>query len=1067
MGRICGACGRQVPAGFRYCGHCGAPQAAAADIGARADLGAEVAERRQVTVLFCDLVGSTVLAEQLDPEDLRDIMRLYQALCVEVVARFGGKVSGLAGDGLVVYFGHPLAYEDAAERAVRAGLAISEAVGQLQVAARLQVRIGVATGLAIVGDTIETGGLRERELIGPPPHLAARLQALAKPNGVVVSATTRGVAGDIFAYHDLGEHDLPGFAEPVRAFAVVGENIAADRFEARTGGAPPAIVNRESERAFLRARWRHLQDGKGHVVLMSGEPGIGKSRLVRDLRDQISNDAHRRLSYAGSPLHQHTPLYPMAHWLARAARIATFDSAAQRRVKLGALLAPILPDDTDRRLLIEEFVGPPAGPEQSAAAATSERRKARLIQVLVDLIATYVARQRLLVVFEDVQWIDSSTWDLLERLVRRIENLPVLLLVTFRTGVVWPVTAVPYQSKLALAPLDRPSCAGIIQGVSGTRNLPTALIEQIIARTDGVPLFIEELTKAVLESQDETTPFAVPETLRDTLMARLGRGQDARLVAQIAATIGREFPYELLAMLAPMSAAALQSALSELLDSGLIFERGLPPRATYSFKHALVRDVTYDSQLLRQRRRIHYEIAVTLEKHFPETRPEVLGHHFEEAGATAQAIEEYERAARAARGRSANVEAAANFARALQLLESLPAGAERDRKELDLQIAHGAQLVAVKGNAADEVGKAYRRALFLSNQLGETSGVSRVSRGLQTFYIVRGLLAKARPIGERLLAEAGRAPEPDALLQAHRPHGLCLLLMGDLTAARHHLTRALSLYDPARHGQHRFLYGSDPGVLARCNLAWVEWFLGDPKQALEHSAAALRLAEQPEPHAHSQAFAGSLAASLHQFRQEPELALAQADEVIKLADDHNFAYWRAWGHVVRGWACAIAEGSTAGLAKIETGLADYRGTGSGVMCPYFLGLQGETLIRLGRFGDGLAAIEEALELARDGQIGFYEPELYRLKAELLAAIGGAGNEPVACLWRAIELAHRQRARSHELRAAVTLCRQVTDPAEQAPALDRLRTLVGELGQAHESKAMTEARAILDVAGVDW
>lgn len=878
LGRVCDDCGRRVPAGFRFCGHCGAAQGATtpAGSGIKTGLGSEAAERRQLTVLFCDLVGSTALAEQLDPEDLRDTMRLYQALCAEVVEHFGGEVADIAGDALLVYFGHPLAYEDAAERAVRAGLAITEAITQLQVAARLQVRVGVATGLAIVGDLIETSGLRERELIGQPPNLAARLQKLAAPNSVVISALTRSVIGDVFAYHDLGMHSLEGFSAEVQAFAVAGENVAADRFEARAGGTLPPFVDRDTERALLRERWQHLSDGTGHVVLLSGEPGIGKSRLVRDLREYISNKPHKRLTCAGSALHQHTPLYPVARWVKRDAGIDSVDTSEQRRAKLAELLTPSRPIDPDRLALIEELVGMPASTERTPTDTAPERRKERLIEVLINLLATQAAHAPVLLVFEDVQWIDATTWELLERLMRRIETLPVLLLVTFRTGVTVPVNDLSYVTTLVLGPLEPQFCVDVVRGVSRKRNLPSGVTEQIIARADGIPLFIEELTKAVLESQDEPVPFAVPETLRDALMARLGRSPDTWLIAQIAATIGREFPYELLAMLAPMPAVALQVALNELLDSGLIFARGSRPRAVYSFKHALVQEVAYDSQLRRERRRIHRAIAATLQKHFPETLPELLGHHFAEAGATAKSIAQYKRAARVSRGRSANVESAAHFARALELLETLPTGPKRDRHELDLQIAYGAQLIAVKGNAADEVGDAYRRALTLGNQLGDSNGITRALRRLLTFYLVRGLLAKAHPIGERLLAEAERASDSDALLQAHRPHGLCKLLMGDLAAARHHLEQALSLYDPARHAQHRFIYGSDPGVLARCNLAWVEWFLGHPDLALQNSKSALQLAEQPEAHPHSQAFALSLEASLYQFCGKPARARARA-----------------------------------------------------------------------------------------------------------------------------------------------------------------------------------------------
>ena len=1073
--RSCSACGQSVPAHFRFCGHCGAPQpqathpAAQESAAGQADLRPEAAERRQLTVLFCDLIGSTALAERLDPEDLRDAMRLYQALCAEVVARFGGEVAEVAGDGVVVYFGHPSAYEDAAERAVRAGLALTEAIGQLQLASRLRVRVGIATGLVIVGDVIQTGGLREPEIVGTPPNLAARLQKLAAPNTVVISAATRNLIGGAFAYQDLGKHRLEGFSTEIRAYAVTGTDVAADRFEARVGGALAPIVNREPERARSLEQWQQVKAGTGRAILLSGEPGIGKSRLVRDLQERIAGEPHSSLSYAGSPLHQHTPLYPVAHWLRRAAGINPDDSTDQRCAKLGALLETISLQDDDRLALLADLVAAPASLESPTAGAAPERHKEHLLEVLLELLETYATRQPVLLVFEDIQWIDATTRELLDRLIRCIAIMPALLLVTFRTGLPLPWQGLPQVTALALGPLDPESCASVIKGVVRDRNLPQALTDQIVARTDGVPLFVEELAKAVLESQDEPAlpgspaPFAVPATLRDTLMARLDRHQGARAVAQIAAAIGREFPYELLAMIAPMPAAALQGALSDLLQSELIFQQGLPPRATYVFKHALVQEIAYESQLRRRRRQIHGQIATTLDKHFPDTAPEVIGHHYAEAGAAAEALAQYERAADIARGRSANAEAAAHFARALQLLGELPPGPERDRHELDLQIACGAQLIAVKGNAADEVGKAYDRAMALSGQLGDSGEIFRVLRGLQTFYIVRGLLPNARAIGERLLDGAERAADRDLLLQAHRPHGLCLLYMGELTQARHHLERALALYDPVRHAQHRFLYGSDPGVLARCNLAWVEWFLGFPERALEHSEAAQALAAQPEPHPHSQAFALSLAASLHQFRDEPERARRLAETVIDLADRHHFAYWRPWGEVLRGWARVVTGEGVAGLEEIGSGAAAYRATGAGLMRPYFLGLHADALGRLGRIEAGRAAVDEGLELARAGEIRFWEPELHRLRAQLLAAAGAPLDERIACLERALAQASQQGSRALELRAASALCRELTDPGARAKALDRLRAVVAGFSEGLASRPLVDARAILDAA----
>ena len=1020
---VCAACGQDVPARFRFCGHCGAaqlPQGGDAS-------GAPAAERRQLTMLFCDIVGSTVLAERLDPEELRDVMRLYNALCADIVARQGGVVAEVAGDGLISFFGHPRAFEDAAERAVRAGLRLADAVGRLQVAVPMQVRIGIATGLMVVGDIIETGGIRQREIVGSPANLAARLQKLAAPGTVAISSATRTLIGAAFACQDLGLHTLEGIDGPVRAYTVVAESVDADRFAAHAASPLPPMVDREAERALLAERWRSTKAGAGQVVLLSGEPGIGKSRLIRDLQDRLTKERYFCRRFTGSLLHRHSPLHPIAQQLRLAAGIERGDGLTTRRRKLEALLPPLDAEQShDALRLVAGFLGSPSDSEVVRDARPPGHRKERLLESLLNIVEARTRQGPVLMIFEDLHWIDATTHEFVERLVGRITAWPVLLVVTSRSDLDLPWTARPHVASIRVQPMGPAAAGQVMAGVLREQTLPADVTEAILSRADGVPLFVEELTKAVLEARETAVgrlapaPSAVPETLQATLLARLDRHVDSRAAAQTAAVIGREFPYDLLAMISLLSAPALHAALDDLLTSELIVQEGGPPRASFVFKHALLQDAAYESLLKRRRREIHGQIAAALAKHFPETPPEVIGHHQAESGAADDAVRSFTSAAELARGRSANAEAAAHFARALQLLETLPPGTARDRRELDLQIGHGAQLIAVKGNAANDVGAAYRRALALCRTVDESAARFRVLRGLQTFHMVRGQLANARPLGQRLLDEAVRTEDVDLLLQAHRPHGLCLLYMGEFAAARHHLSRAAALYDPVRHAEHRFLYGSDPGVLAHCNLAWAEWFMGQSQRARELSDKSLALAALPTPHPHSRAFALSLAASLAQFEGDAGQALRLADEVIDLAGLHNFSYWRPWGQVVRGWALATRGEAEAGLEECRAGLAAYQATGAGLMCPYFLGLEAEALGTAGRPHDALAALDRALALAAAGNIGFYVAELRRVMAVMMAASGAPLEARHRCLEQALNDARTQRAFAIERRIAETL-----------------------------------------------
>src|SRR4051794_12063497 len=735
------------------------------------------AERRQLTVAFVDLVGSTELNRRLDPEDMCELIRAYQNLVAGEVTRFEGHVAMYMGDGVLAYFGWPRAHEDAAERAVRAGLAVAAGVPGIAAPTgeRLAARVGVATGPVVVGELIGSGEAREREVFGETPNLAARLQGLAEPGAVVVAEGTRRLVGGLFVYSDLGPRSLKGFAEPVRAWRVLGEGAAESRFDARQAGAATPLVGREHELGLLLDRWERAKDGEGQVALLSGEPGIGKSRLVRALQERLVGEPHTVLGQFCSPYHANSALHPVICLLERAARLGRDEPPEERLAKLEAVLGRS-GDRLDEAVpLLAALLGIPTGTRYPALTLTPEAQKRRTLRALVDQLAGPAAQLPVLALYEDVHWIDPSTLELVGLVIERIRQLRVLVLITFRPEFQPPWTGQAHVTALSMSRLARRQGAALVARVTGDKPLPAAIVEQIVARTDGVPLFVEELTKTILESglladagdhyelHGPLPPLAIPTTLHDSLMARLDRLAPVKEVAQIGAVIGREFSHELLAAVTPMPGDLLDAAVQRLVDSELVFRRGTPPEATYSFKHALVQDAAYQSLLRSKRRQLHARIAQALERRFldaGEAGPEVLAWHLTAAGLAERAIPYWRRAGESAAGRSDNAEAVAHLSKTLELLGTLPDTPERTEEELALRLAIGGPLIAAKGYAAPEVEQTYGRASALCDQLGRSAELFPVLRGLWNCYLVRGELRRAHDLAERLvgLAEEQGAP---------------------------------------------------------------------------------------------------------------------------------------------------------------------------------------------------------------------------------------------------------------------------------------------------------------------
>ena len=737
------------------------------------------AERRQLTVMFCDLAGSTALSQKLDPEEMREINRAYQDACKAAIERFEGYVARYMGDGVLAYFGYPQAHEDDAERAIHAGLAIVESVtgieppdGSPQVA--LAVRLGIATGPVVVGDLIGEGASQENAVVGDTPNLAARLQGLAAPNAVVVGPGTHELAAGRFDYENLGNHDLKSISEAVNVWRVIAPATAESRFEAshRTGFTP--LVGRENEIGLLLERWQQAKEGDGQVALLSGEAGIGKSRITEALRERTVDDDPVRLRYQCSPYHTNSALYPIIQTLEHAAQFRVDDPNTTRLDKLESLLAQGTSDIESALSLFGPLLSIQSDGRYATPEMTPEQQKAATLQMLVEQMAGLSRRQPVLMIFEDAHWTDPTSLELLERIVERVQTLPIMVVITFRPEFNAPWTMHSHVTALTLNRFTRSLAADMIAKVSGGSLLSDEVLAQIIEKTDGVPLFVEELTKTILES-GAVTDAVIPTTLHDSLMARLDRLGAVKEVAQSASVIGREFDFDLLATVSPLSFAALHDALNQLVDAELVFRRARMQGEMYIFKHALVQDAAYDSLLKSSRRDLHRRIAEALDSRFPETvetQPELLGRHYSEAGIADKALESWQRAGERAVERSANLEAITYFNKALSLIDALPDTRERQQLELTLQTAIAGPLITIEGYGARATGQAFARAQELSAEVGASAELFPVMYGRWVYGVSWQRYADSAEVARQFVDLAYKQPDTGPILTAHRVTGV-------------------------------------------------------------------------------------------------------------------------------------------------------------------------------------------------------------------------------------------------------------------------------------------------------
>ena len=1029
------------------------------------------AERRQITVMFCDLVGSTALSLQLDPEDLREVIGAYHSCVAQTIGRYDGFVAKYMGDGVLVYFGYPRAHEDDAERAVRAGLALVDAVAKITTAnSKLSLRIGIGTGVVIVGDLIGEGSAQEQAVVGDTPNLAARLQALAAPNTVVIGPRTRRLLGDLFEYRDLGHVELKGFFEPERAYQVLNQSARESRFEALHSPQLTPLVGREEEIERLVRRWQRAKNGNGQVVLLSGEPGIGKSRIAAALLEKIQTAPHTRLRYFCSPYHQDSALYPFIVQLERAAGLARDDTVEQKLGKLQGLLAPGARGDGEITLLAELL----SLPNSSAELNLSPRRMRELLfEALLHQVEAVAQNRPVLLVFEDVHWIDPTSRELLDLMLDRISQLPVLVVITFRPeyGGAW--SGQRHMMTLALDRLGERDSAALVKQIAGETSLSGEIVDEIVERGDRVPLFIEELTKVVLENGGNRVAavltanplpnLAIPPTLQASLMARLDRlGPIAREVAQIGAVLGREFSYALIQQVVGRHDAELQAALDRLIQSGLVSYRGTGPAAPYLFKHALVRDTAYGTLLRGRRRELHARVAAIIVERFRElaqAQPGLVAHHYTEADDKERAAEYWYQAGQQANARFAIREAVAHFTKGMELLAASPDNEARDRRELEFQLALVVPLVAMHGFGSDEVEACATRAKDLSDRCGDARSRFAAYRFVWNSWLLRRPLTQTVALARTLMDLARDDNDAARLAIAHRALGRSTHIIGMQADADELLATGATLADSVADAEFA-AYGEHPGIVCRAyrgQLRCLTGFLDDAAHLAETAVGRARAHQSP----FILAWSLIVAAQTHLFRRDASAAEQAAREAIGLSRQHGLPQWMAFGQQCLGRVLCQQGDWRGGIELQREAMGSLHTAGSLLHTTRFRSQLAESFLAIGDVNQARLHLNAAFAHLQTHGEAYLASELHLVKLKLLKAEGA----PTEALRQAIEMglqiARRQGAHLLELRLAAWIAGVWRDLAMRKEAHDLLAPVYGRFTEGFDTPDLKEAKALLD------
>jgi class 3 adenylate cyclase/predicted ATPase len=945
------------------------------------------------------------LSGQLDPEDLRELVRAYQNACAEVIARFEGHIAQYLGDGILAYFGYPVAHEDDARRAARSGLEIVKAVRRVadewkrRRGVDLRVRVGAHTGLVVVGD-VGTTERSERLATGETPNIAARIQGEAEADSVIISYATYRLVRGFFHCESLGTRTLRGVDREMPLFRVVRESDAADRLEAARGVGFTPFVGRTKEIDLLLDRWNRARAGEAQTVLLRGEAGIGKSRHVLELKDRIAADQAIVLEARCSPYYHDSAFHPVIGMIETQLEFTREMPDAEKLARLTERVIWYELSQRDEAVaLMASLLSVPLPAAHPPLRMTPQRQRRRTIEMLQELFAAVARSRPAVLVVEDLHWADTSTLELLDELVAVGGSVPLLAVFTFRPDFTPPWEIGGTVSLLALDPLADTASLAMISGVTGGRPLPPSVTQRVVARAQGNPLFVEEVTKAAIESgalvlRGERYELAgampedlIPATVQDSLLARIDRLGSAKPIVQLASALGREFTYDLLHRVSAVPEATLRDGLARLVESELLFREGEYPNVSFTFKHALIQDAAYQSLLRTKRQEIHVTIADALLSWFPETvqsRPELAAHHFTAAGRNIAAISYWKQAGERAAQRSANQEAAAHFAKALELLETLPEGPDRTGTELAIQIAKGPVMMALKGYAHPDVEATYRRARALGQQIGETPQIVPVLFGLWAFYVVRGDLVTARELGEQILRLAAVTGDSGILLEAHLVLGVTLYFLGVLPEAKRQLGAALAQYDPAQHRVHAMIFGQEPGMAAHIYLAKTLCLLGDLAGAHENRREAARIARETD-HYHTTAYCLAYDALVLHWAGDVDETDTVTRRTIAVSEEHGFPIWKALGQILEGWVAAQRGDPSRGIALISSGIEGWKATGTNLYTPYWYALLAAAHSARGSHDEARRLIDDAVALEERGEERLVLALLHNMRGEILQA----------------------------------------------------------------------------------